>query len=234
MDSGIFLLLVLCGIIAIVVLVSVSSSRAAKQAAFDNWRAQVGVLDELKLKLEANAIDQTTGLVLKRGEIIVGSIAASLQEYRSTGSSYVGGSQGFSFRIMKGVSYRVGSSRGQLVKNPEALTTLDSGTATFTNERIVFAGSSQAREWAFDKMVGSNLGYAGISAMISVSNRQKVSGLLGLGFDSPTPGVLLNVALGAQRDGVKGAVEAVDDMLAQFRADAPVDPSATKAALPAS
>ena len=150
----------------------------------------------------------------RKGEVALFTLPeVGLIEFRSTGSSYSGGSQGMSFRIAKGVSYRVGGSRGQLVKNPEQKQIVDRGSATFTNQRIVFAGQSQAREWDFEKIIGTDLQANGVSMMISVSNRQKTSGLTALVVDPLTPGMCVSLAT-AYRE---GGVNAVKDLASQYR-----------------
>ena len=99
-----------------------------------------------------------------------------------------------------------------------ALTVIDSGDATFTNQRVVFGGQSQTREWALDKLVDFDAGVNGAQVMISVSNRQKVSGLSSLGADGAQPGVLLEVAVAYANGGKKAALEVARGYLEQYRA----------------
>lgn len=129
----------------------------------------------------------------------------SLTEWRSTGSSYQGGSQGVSFRIAKGVSYRVGQSRGTLVKNPEQLQVVDQGSAIFTDKRIVFAGTKSNREWDFSKMVNVDVGTNGIYVNIAVSNRQKNSGLRASNDADLTPGILTGIVVEINEKGLEAA-----------------------------
>jgi hypothetical protein len=129
----------------------------------------------------------------------------SLTEWRSTGSSYQGGSQGVSFRIAKGVSYRVGQSRGTLTKNPEQLQVVDQGSAIFTDKRIVFAGTKSNREWDFSKMVNVDVGTNGIYVNIAVSNRQKNSGLRASNDADLTPGILAGIVVEINEKGLEAA-----------------------------
>jgi hypothetical protein len=129
----------------------------------------------------------------------------SLTEWRSTGSSYQGGSQGVSFRIAKGVSYRVGVSQGTLTKNPEQLQVVDQGSAIFTDKRIVFAGTKSNREWDFSKMVNVDVGTNGIYVNIAVSNRQKNSGLRASNDADLTPGILAGIVLELNESGLAAA-----------------------------
>jgi hypothetical protein len=49
-----------------------------------------------------------------------------------------------------------------------------SGTTVMTNQRVVFVGTRQSREWVFDKVLGVQ--HDEETTYINVSNRQKVSG----------------------------------------------------------
>ncbi|MHB1459120.1 MAG: hypothetical protein ACYC0V_19610 [Armatimonadota bacterium] len=73
--------------------------------------------------------------ILKKGEIIHFSAEASLKEIKTVKLGYAGGSHGVSIRVMKGVSYRVGSNRGHIMKE-EQLVETSSGTLLITNQRI--------------------------------------------------------------------------------------------------
>lgn len=55
---------------------------------------------------------------------------------------------------------------------------IETGTVTISNQRVVFQGSQQAREWTFSKLLGSQHNQDAPWTAIQVSNRQKVSGFL--------------------------------------------------------
>jgi hypothetical protein len=74
--------------------------------------------------------------ILKKGEEIHYITPVILKEIRVKNLGYVGGSQGVSFRIMKGVSYRVGATRGHILKE-EALTETSRGFFIITNKRLL-------------------------------------------------------------------------------------------------
>jgi hypothetical protein len=174
-------------------------------------------------KLEALAANLPyTGphtIALAKGEEVVYVLnQVGLIESRSNGSSYSGGSQGVSVRIAKGISYRVGGSKGQLTRNPESVQMVDSGTAIFTNQRVVFAGQSATREWRFDKLLNVDMGPNGVSAMISVSNRQKTSGLMATDLNELTPGLLTAVATDWFEGGIEKARRRCVDTAGAFRA----------------
>ena len=69
-----------------------------------------------------------------------------------TRRQYVGGSQGFSVRVMKGVYYRAGAFRGQSIERTERVT-VDRGLVAFTNKHIYFAGPATSLRVAYSKIV---------------------------------------------------------------------------------
>ena len=83
----------------------------------------------------------STNLVLKRAEVAVASVSATLSRYR-TKTHYVGGSQGFSIPLGHGIRYRVSSFRGQPIQ-VESLATVDQGNLVVTNQRLVFLGAKR-------------------------------------------------------------------------------------------
>jgi len=118
-------------------------------------------------------------LQLKRGEraFLVGQ-GVTLVEPRRGSGHWTGGYSGFSFRIAKGVRYHVGGTRGHYVQGEERPTAVDTGTVTITNQRVVFQGTKKAREWSFDKLLGYQNDSEAPLTLLSVSNRQAVSGFL--------------------------------------------------------
>src|SRR5688572_15879948 len=92
---------------------------------------------------------------LKAGERAFGVFeGAALVEPRRERGTFQAGSAGVSFRVMKGVTLRTGSTRGSYAAGAERPTAIDVGTLTITNKRVVFQGPKQAREWAFSKLLG--------------------------------------------------------------------------------
>lgn len=215
-------------VIGVIVLAVWLQKRRTGETLQNNWQMLVTGLEGLVKNLEDGVPAGLVQTVLKKGEVAIDSVPGKLLEYRSGGSSYQGGSQGVSIRIAKGLSYRVGSNRGQLVRNPEQLQVIDNGDATFTNQRVVFGGQSQTREWAFDKLVDFNAGDNGTQVMISVSNRQKVSGLHAQSVERVQPGVLLEVAVAYANGGKKAAVEVARNYLEQYRALEPAKKAVAK------
>jgi hypothetical protein len=114
----------------------------------------------------------TSTILLKRGEIAhVETQAELLKEVLIR--EYRGGSQGMSFRIMKGVSYRVGSQRGTLQVVGSRMDTADTGTLTITSRRAVFTGPRRTVEVRYDKLLSVNV--YGDAIEFHVSNRKNPS-----------------------------------------------------------
>lgn len=77
-----------------------------------------------------------SNVVLKKGETAHFATSIILKEMKTVSLGYRGGSQGVSFRVMKGVSYRVGGHRGHVVKE-DRLTETSRGVLILTNKRII-------------------------------------------------------------------------------------------------
>ena len=160
----------------------------AYHAALTGWQREDEVLQHC-LALLHTTPGSSDGLVVKKGEGCYFTYRnSSLIESRRGQGHYTGGYSGFSFRIAKGVNYHVGATRGHYVAGPEEPTRIDTGTMYFTNQRFVFLGGRQNREWAFAKLLGFRHDEAAPRTFVQVSNRQKVSG-----FDySPEHALLLH------------------------------------------
>lgn len=128
-----------------------------------------------RAKLE-DGVDRVSGVQLKKDEVVYLILdGVGLVEPRRGPTQWVGGSQGVSFKIAKGVRYRVGHTRGHVVQGAERPVVIDNGTGVVTNQRMVFVGSMRSTEWAYSKLLGFSLEQDGM-ALFNVSNRQKVSG----------------------------------------------------------
>jgi len=69
-----------------------------------------------------------------------------------TRTRYVGGSQGVSIRIAKGIYYRTGAFKGERVQTSETML-VDTGLLGVTNKHIYFAGPSKRFRIAYNKIV---------------------------------------------------------------------------------
>lgn len=84
-----------------------------------------------------------TNFIKQKGEIVRWVEPAFLIEEKVIRRRYEGGSRGMSFRIMKGVSYRVGGYRGHITSETGMVET-SRGEIVITNKRIVFRGDRKS------------------------------------------------------------------------------------------
>jgi hypothetical protein len=104
-----------------------------EQSALDGFMAEAAKGKYPNINASVN------GLILHRHELCCAKADSAELIVMRKNTSYVGGSQGVSFRIAKGVRYHVGSYKGHRVTNVEAVVG-DRGTIYVTNQRVVFAG----------------------------------------------------------------------------------------------
>ena len=113
-------------------------------AAIDQNMHRKEALDRI-VNGELPRVDQP-GLPLKSGELAHFVFEpVEFHQERVVGRESVGGSRGVSVRIVRGVSYRVGASRGQTVSRT-ALVQLDEG-------RLVFAGGEKSFSIPLEKIL---------------------------------------------------------------------------------
>jgi hypothetical protein len=180
------------------------SKKQTDQAALEfALNSQAAQLDALALA----GFQETADFVMEPGEKFLTRIPQlQLAEYQSTGSSYGGGNAGVSVPLFGQVRGYVGGSRGQVTKNPPALTPIDVGPTTFTNKRVIFTGSQQTRIWELDKILNTEGGPNGIFVSISVSNSKSTSVLYEVDRNAIAPGVILDLA---QESLIAGEAEAL-------------------------
>ncbi len=78
-------------------------------------------------------------LIARKDETVHFECFAGVIENVRVKLGYQGQSQGFSIRLAKGLSYRVGQSQGQLQSEQQMLP-VDDGTLSLTDRRVVYAG----------------------------------------------------------------------------------------------
>jgi hypothetical protein len=120
-------------------------------------------------------------VALKAGEqVYMTGQGSALIEPRRGAGHWVGGSTGLSVRVpgTRSMRYRVGATRGHFVQGEERPTPIDTGVVVITNQRAVFMGSKQTREWLWAKLIGVIHSSDAPWTAISVSNREKTSGFL--------------------------------------------------------
>lgn len=88
----------------------------------------------------------------QRNETLVWAFTDVAYYEDRTRRQYVGGSSGVSFRIAKGVYYRVGSFRGHPVETTERVH-VDTGILAVTTKHLYFRGATKSFRVRFDKIV---------------------------------------------------------------------------------
>jgi len=115
-----------------------------------------------RLRLLSNVQDgnlpvlQVAGLVTQRDEQVHWSEPSRLLEEKVLRRRYEGGSSGVSFRIAKGVTYRVGAQRGHLVSET-GIVPVSTGELLVTDRRIVFRGDAKSFAAKYDKLLDIQL-----------------------------------------------------------------------------
>jgi hypothetical protein len=125
----------------------------------------------------------------RKGEVVHLQVPAALLK-EVIQREFQGGSRGMSFRVMKGVSYRVGSFRGRSVEIGRSIEVVDSGTLFVTSHRAVYTGQRKSVEVPYPKMLDLNV-YTD-AVQFHVSGRQNPS-MLRVG-DGPMVAAVINAA----------------------------------------
>lgn len=102
------------------------------------------------------AAPQLTNVVTLKGETVYWIEPAILAEEKVVSRRYEGGSSGVSFRIMKGVSYRVGGHRGHLVADT-AIVAVSKGDLILTSKRVIFRGDNKSFATKLEKLLDIQL-----------------------------------------------------------------------------
>ena len=136
------------GIAAVAAIVRGMKTRATERREADQAEAAAiqSELDGFAARVSAgNLPDEThnvAGVVLKPNERCCAYARNVAYVVNRKHTSYVGGSQGISFRISKGVRYHVGAYKGHRVTTVDQVVS-DNGSLYVTDRRVVFAGSAQ-------------------------------------------------------------------------------------------
>lgn len=108
-------------------------------------------------------------ILLKKGEVAHLETNTDLLK-EVAHKEYRGRYQGVSFRVMKGVRYYTGASRGKMVVVGTSLEAADRGMLTITSQRSVFTGSRQSIEMPHSKLLNLTLYTDGVQ--FHLSNRK--------------------------------------------------------------
>jgi hypothetical protein len=110
------------------------------------------------------SIDGNLPINFQKGEQVVWAFSSSKYLEDKTRRQYVGGSQGVSIRVMKGVYYRVGAFKGHVVEHTDRVH-IDTGWVVVTNKNIYFAGSRKSVRLPYAKIVSFEPFSDGIGVM---------------------------------------------------------------------
>jgi len=97
-----------------------------------------------------------SNVITQKDEMVYWAEPSSLLEERVVNRRYEGGSKGVSFRIMKGVNYKIGGHKGHYVVD-KANVKVSSGKLIITNKRIIFSGDKKSFSIRLDKIIDISL-----------------------------------------------------------------------------
>ena len=145
-----------------------------------------------------------------------------LREYKSSGRATTGGYGGANYRLTQNLSVSGGGIKATSKALPEESTTIDNGSAIFTNQRVIFMGANHTREWDLSKLLGLQISDAGFEVSAAVSGRQKTSALAGDCLGMITPGIAFALAVEIFQEGKESAqqlaIETAEDIEGQIAA----------------
>lgn len=162
----------------------------------DIWQEDLDTLTKLITVFTAASKGEDSvpnSLTQKAGERTLWTATAIFHETGRTPSRYQGGSSGVSIPIGGGIRFRVGAMQGQVIPGIEEQMDKDQGTVMLTTDRLIFTGSLKTQQWDFDNLLQASTSPDQSDYFLSVSNRQKTSGVR---FD-PATGREFNRFLGS-------------------------------------
>lgn len=106
---------------------------------------------------------------LQKGESIIWAFRNVEMLEDKTRREYVGRSQGMSFRVMKGVYYRIGGFKGTPIDKTERVS-VDRGMLVVTDRNIYFAGPQKSMRIPFEKVVAFHPYDNGVGVMKDAAN----------------------------------------------------------------
>ena len=106
---------------------------------------------------------------LQKNESIVWAFPRSEYLEDKTRRQFVGGSQGLSFKVAKGVYFRTGAFKGRSIESTERVKS-DVGMVVITNKHIYFSGSVKSFRVPYSKIVSFEQFNNGIGIMRDAAN----------------------------------------------------------------
>lgn len=131
---------------------SLSRSDLNTNGAHDRATMSATLRAVLSHELPKVSLDRPVPLNLQKSETTVWIFKDVKYCEERTRREYVGGHHGMSFRVAKGVYYRVGTFRGHPVEHSQ-LEEVDSGIAAVTTKHIYFSGSRKSFRVPYAKIV---------------------------------------------------------------------------------
>jgi hypothetical protein len=146
-------------------------------------------LREGKVSVKFRIEGGSSSVILKdKEELLIMLPNIALREARSVRDTS-GGYAGPSFRIAKGVSFRVGAFGAQSESHDE-LKQVDRGTLTLTNKRLIFTGEKRSSEINLSKIISIEPYSDGIA--LKTSGRSKVQYFVGIDLNQISTTVTIN------------------------------------------
>jgi hypothetical protein len=139
-----------------------------------------------------------------------------LLEFKSSGSQFVGGNAGISFPLVGRVRGHVGGTRGEIIKNPEELTIVDTGKLRITSDRLIFIGQKEAREIKIEKLLDVELGPNGLWVKLAMSGKGKREGFQHLALDQIPLGMAIGIANEWHKGGLAQAKPYTENTIKQI------------------
>jgi hypothetical protein len=115
-------------------------------------------------------ISLPANVILRKGERCLFSVGGTALEEKVVRRDYVGGSRGVSIRVAKGISFRVGASKGQSAPVYDLVEIAD-GQLIITNRRIIFQGNPKSFSDLLENLIDVSPGSQGLR--YNVTNRSK-------------------------------------------------------------
>jgi hypothetical protein len=136
-------------------------------------------------------------VIPKAGEQVYMESAASLMK-EVADRQWQSGSSGYSFRIAKGVRYRVGHTQGHMVEVGTKLVAKDSGILSVTSTRLVFSGRTTTQENVYAKIENLTIYKDGLSVAVrrgsdittrlySTSRAETIVAIINAAIQPPVP-----------------------------------------------
>jgi hypothetical protein len=149
----------------------------------------------LLAEIEAGRLPATTHiegspLILEDGEVYHWGAAARLVKWKSVTTTVRYGGVTASFRIMKGVRYRVGSLRVERVSEDQ-LVREDEGGLVLTSQRIAFLGNRKKFAFKYGALLAVNVSPAGLE----FSKKGKEAPYILQVADTEVPALILSAIL---------------------------------------